>query len=380
MNKEELFAVMEQIAEEREAARPIVRELVESGASVDDIEIPEGWRTAGMVMELCEFAYNHLEIDPLRSLSFSLLSLVLGTDPSTRGYPEPIPVYLEGRAWKEIGHSHRFMGAYDTAIQAQNVAETVLATAGVLIHEQMLTRFAQAGTLFRAERFALARESNAAAIECFRELGDSVGLLKSEVLDASIDINEGYFDVAREKFEKILGNYGGEDLYTLGIAYSNLAICNRISGRKSAAVMAAEHAREIFVELDMPSEVSRTDWGLATILLEEDPRKALPLLERLRADFLNRHMASAAGEIGLCIVDGLIATGRSVAALRLTEKVLAEFAEAKFDNNTMSALAYVRDLLQTTGDVRGAVREARSRVEKYRSEHQELFLSLDEAN
>src|SRR5436190_361128 len=40
--REELFAVMEQIAEERECARPIVRELVARGRSIDDIEIPEG--------------------------------------------------------------------------------------------------------------------------------------------------------------------------------------------------------------------------------------------------------------------------------------------------------------------------------------------------
>src|SRR5881397_4422373 len=45
--KEQLFEVMEQIAAEREAARPIVENLLSSGEPVDDIEIPGAWRTAG---------------------------------------------------------------------------------------------------------------------------------------------------------------------------------------------------------------------------------------------------------------------------------------------------------------------------------------------
>ena len=49
--REGLFAVMEQIASERETAREIVQQLLTSNAPLDDIDIPEGWRTAGMVMD-----------------------------------------------------------------------------------------------------------------------------------------------------------------------------------------------------------------------------------------------------------------------------------------------------------------------------------------
>src|ERR1700737_1483056 len=71
--REGLFAVMEQIASEREAAREIVQQLLSSNAPLDDIDIPEGWRTAGMVMELAELAFSGLEADPQQSLSLSLL-------------------------------------------------------------------------------------------------------------------------------------------------------------------------------------------------------------------------------------------------------------------------------------------------------------------
>src|SRR5205807_10546345 len=73
--KEGLFALMEQIAEEREAARPIVERLVASGEALEDIEIPEGWRTAGMALEVCDAAHVKNESYPNLSLLLAQLAL-----------------------------------------------------------------------------------------------------------------------------------------------------------------------------------------------------------------------------------------------------------------------------------------------------------------
>ncbi len=189
--REELFAVMEQIAEERECARPIVRELVARGRSIDDIEIPEGWRTAGMVLELSEYAYSQLETQPADSLSFALIALAIATGNEMDSYPAPVPVYLEGRAWKEVGYAHRFMCAYDAAIASQKIAERILSLDGSLIHEQAACEFARSGTLFKAERYAEARDLNKRTAEVFRLIDDAHGELKSAVLDASTYIRRG---------------------------------------------------------------------------------------------------------------------------------------------------------------------------------------------
>src|SRR5262249_27303759 len=77
--KEGLFALMEQIAEEREAARPIVEQLAASDPPPEDIEIPDEWRTAGMVLELCEKAYSLDEAAPKTSLTLGHLALILST-------------------------------------------------------------------------------------------------------------------------------------------------------------------------------------------------------------------------------------------------------------------------------------------------------------
>src|ERR1700736_6071641 len=213
--REQLFAVMEQIAEEREAARPIVRELVSREASIDDIEIPEGWRTAGMVLELCEHAYSRLESQPTDSLSFALLALAIATGTEMDLYPAPTPIYLEGRAWKEVGYAHRFMCAYDAGIASQRIAERILSLDGSLIYEQAAWEFPRARTLFKAKRYAEARDLNAKTAEVFRLIDDANGELKSAVLDASIDFGNGEFASARLKFEGTLERLRkADDLHT----------------------------------------------------------------------------------------------------------------------------------------------------------------------
>src|SRR5439155_25893539 len=79
MTREELFEVMEKIAAEREAARPIVAQLIASGEPIEDVEIPEGWRTAGMVMELTAASDVIQEAEPSRSREFAQLALAATT-------------------------------------------------------------------------------------------------------------------------------------------------------------------------------------------------------------------------------------------------------------------------------------------------------------
>ncbi|HLJ75749.1 MAG TPA: hypothetical protein VKU62_14240, partial [Thermoanaerobaculia bacterium] len=77
MTKEELFALMEQIAEEREAARPVVEKLASGEEPIEDIEIPEGWRTAGMVLELCEGSDEICDVHPVHALVLLHMALAI---------------------------------------------------------------------------------------------------------------------------------------------------------------------------------------------------------------------------------------------------------------------------------------------------------------
>jgi tetratricopeptide (TPR) repeat protein len=378
MTKEELFAVMEQIAEEREAARPIVRELAESGRQIDDIEIPEGWRTAGMVVELCEFAYGHLETDPLKCLSFSLLSVAIAAGVHVSRYPNPISSCLAGHSWRHLGWSHRYSNKYDAAHRAFDAARSFFSSAPPLTYELGLLLYAKASILLLELRTTDACDSIAAARQIFSEFGD---LRRQNHCDILLGLGRwtvGDLDGAREFFEKALQSTASlDDPYTIGSICNGLGRIYHRLGKTADAVLTLERGREIFAGLDMPSEVTRVNWGIAQVLLGTgDAERALLLLEPIRADFLSRHMPEEAGEVGLHIVDALVATGQLETAKRLATQVLNEFVDAQLNVYAIQALGYLRDLLETTGDPKRVVRHVSSYVEKLDNEPELIFLPI----
>jgi len=375
--REGLFAVMEQVAAEREAARPIVEKLVASGEPIDDIEIPEGWRTAGMVMELCDFAFSRLENDPLQSLTFAHLALAIAGNLGDDMYPSTLRAYVEGRAWREVGYANRFLNSYDAAGRAFRTAETAFSTDSSLVYDEAVARFLRAGILFLNARYDEAVVLNCADV--FRDFGDRRREVRCDVLRGMASHLRGEFKMARTQLEPTLELLRElDDLHTLGITYNALARIYLLLNRKSDAVIALERSKEIFTALDMPSDINRADWGLALILMETDPLKAFSILSRLRDDYLDRHMPENAGEVGLCMVDALVATEQIKAARILTAQVLKEFVEANLDKYAISALAYLRDILRTTTDPKAAVQHVRSYVERLRTQPALLFLPLDE--
>jgi tetratricopeptide (TPR) repeat protein len=377
--REELFAVMEQIAEEREAARPIVRELVARGRSIDDIEIPEGWRTAGMVLELIEYAYNQLETEPLKCLSVALLALAIATATEARNYGVPLPTYLAGRSLREIGNAHRFLNDYSAANRAMQSAEAIFEESA-LFDEHATTLYLRASILFLSMNNHEALSLADVARGMFIETGDLRRQIHCEMVHAFVDWRVGNFESARTRYEAALRSLSSfDEPYTIASICQALGRIYRYLGRTSDAVTMLERAREIFTALEMPSEVSRVSWGVAQILLDGgDAHKALMLLKPAREDFLSRHMPEEAGEVGLHMIDAFVAVGQLEIAKRLATEVLREFVNANLNVHAISALGYLRDLLETKGDARAAVRHVRSFVERLKDEPALLFLPLDE--
>ncbi|HEY8164518.1 MAG TPA: tetratricopeptide repeat protein [Gemmatimonadaceae bacterium] len=374
-----LFALMEQIAQERLAARAVIDQLA-TRESIEDIEIPLEWRTAGFVHELAEYAFSKLESDPLQSLAFAHLGLAVITSISPDNYASPIFEYLDGHAWKEIGYAHRYLCSYTPALNAFQASEESFSNHSSLYGEEMGARFARACILALTREYQAALALNSSTLHEFRSLGDRRREILCEVLQAAIFHWQGEFEAARNRYESLLEVLReSDDSHTIGVLYNNLGNAYASLGRISDAVIALERAREIFIGLDMPGEVNRADAGLASVMVSMgDVHNALPILRRLRDDYLRRHMPEEAGEIGLLIVDALIATEQTELARVLTAQILQEFIDAKLNHRAITAIAYLRDLLQTAGDSRAGVRHVRSYVEKLRSEPALLFIPPEE--
>ncbi|HEY8164520.1 MAG TPA: tetratricopeptide repeat protein [Gemmatimonadaceae bacterium] len=376
--KEQLFDVMEQIAAEREAARPIVERLVTGGEPVDDIEIPEGWRTAGFVQELSETAGNICETNPLRSLPLQHLALVLAMRIPESSYPPPISARLKGNAWKEIAWVHLYQNAYEACLRACNAAQRVFAEENTLLHDQArvaLTR-SYAFTFVRRDEEALRTIQECAEIFC--SFGDEDRISITKQAKALVHQNRGELDFACSQYEELLRRYEKTDkIHILAWLYNNLGEAYALLGRLSDAVVALQRARELHAELGLTTD--KPDWGLAHVLLAKGEfERAVNLLERLRVNFLARRMPEDAGLVGLDVVEALIATDKMKEARSLTEQIITEFRNADLNERAIEALAYLRDLLPRTETPRKAVQHVRSYVDRLRSEPALLFLPLED--
>jgi len=377
--REELFAVMEQIAEEREAARPIVRELVARRQSIDDIEIPEGWRTAGMVLELCLAAQSIDEADPSKSLSLLHIALAITQSTSRRGHPPLLDICLEATTWNDIGWQHFYLGTFDAALRAYTTAESKFASTAALYHEfaRAKLRHAQALAYIRQDSHAL--RLIAESKDIFHDFGDDLRIAMAEVIRATLHYLRGEIGIASSEYESLLSMKDRLDPRTLAAVYLNLGLTYVNLGRLSDALSAFEIGRDLFVESGIP--LYRIDWGLARVQLENGEfAQAIANLKRLRDTFLKRKMSHDAGLVGLDIVEALIATDRFSEARRLTEQVLSEFQDAKLHNEAITSLAYLRDLIPKSQDARSAVRTVRSYVERTSYARSMFYLTPDERN
>lgn len=377
--REQLFEVMEQIAEEREAAWPVVQELLaRTPEELQDVEIQESWRTAGFIQELTEAARKIGHSDPSRALVLQQLVAVVAMSIPCARYSSPVVSRLEGVAWRDICSIHMIQNNYDAAVHAADLAERSFGRDDVLAHDALRTKLFRAYLLAYSRRFDGALPLIEEVVSSFREFGDREFVARAEFARAMLEQQSGNFSAARDLYERILPVIrDANSLDVLGPLQHDLAIVYKELGQIPQALSSLEFARRIYEEIDIP--VEKLDWILAQILMSNhDFVKALPILYRIRAVFLERKMRQDAGEVALDIVEVLIATDRYTEARTLTEQVVKEFVEAGLNEGAIIALAYLRDLLPAKKEARRAVQHVRSHLQDLRSEPSLVFLPLDE--
>jgi tetratricopeptide (TPR) repeat protein len=374
-----LFHTVEKITAEREAACPVVDRL--RFADLDrlwDEQLPESWRTAGFVQELTAASAEVLEKDARRSLVLAQLAEAVSTSIPTNEYPATVFAQLEGNAWKEIGTAHRYLSEFDAALRAYNAAERAFARSGSLSHDVAVVELARAVVLseLRKHDEALALIGKSAPV--FGTFGDQRRLTQAALLKGMIHQRRGQLETARATYEEVLASSSPHDLHTMAATYHNLGCVCVDLGDTVAAVTALQRAREMWHGLEMPSEITRIDWVLARVQMTTGSfMKALPMLRRVRADFVARQMPTEAGLAALEIAEALIALNQMDKARSITEEALNEFRAAGLNERAITALAYLRDLLPETTTPTQAIRHVRSYLAELQEEPDRAFLPLE---
>jgi len=360
---------------ERAAARGIVSSLRASSAEVWDWEIPAHWRTAGFVQELTSTASDVLESNPRESLAYAQLALAIATSIPSATYPSPVQAQIEGAAWKEIGTAHRYLGEFDAALRAYDAAQRSYGGADTLAHDSAVIELARAIVLPEMQRHEEALQLLASIEPVFESFEDRRHLVQVRQLTANIFYMQSRMQEARTVLEKALQDVSFDDLYTRAGLTSTLGLIYGQLGRREEALGLFHQARGMFVDLGMTGEVTRTDWAVATTVLElGDTTKAIELLRSSRTTFLRLTMAHEAGLAGLDLADALIVDGRMSEARQVVESALAEFIAAKLNHNAIIALAYLRDILPTTSSPRKAVDHVKKHLKRLSFEPARVFL------
>jgi tetratricopeptide (TPR) repeat protein len=360
---------------ERAAARGIVSSLRASSAEVWDWEIPAHWRTAGFVQELTSTASDALESNPRKSLAYAQLALAIATSIPVGTYPVPVQAQIEGAAWKEIGTAHRYVGEFDAALRAYDAAQRCFAGAHTLAQDAAVVELARAIVLVDLDRHEEALSLLNSIAPVLRSFEDHRHVVQVRQLTATIYYQQNRFDDARVELEDAIKEVHFDDAYTragmtgtLGLTYGKL-------GRLDDALTHIHKARAILADLGMTGEVNRNDWALANTVLEAgDYTRAIEILQVVRSTFLSLSMAQEAALAGLDLADALIAGARMSEARQVVEASLAQFVAAKQNQNAVTAMAYLRDILPTTSSPRKAVDHVKEYLRRLSFEPARVFL------
>jgi tetratricopeptide (TPR) repeat protein len=377
--KEGLFAVMRQVAAEREAAKPMVAELMAREELPWDEEIPEEWRTVGFVEELTKAANALVEKAAPRTLQILQfgLSVMSSCEPET--YPRLMFGQQNAKIWIDITFANRYLTAYDEALRSCERAYVAAGMEPALVYDHAIATFHHASVLGFMRSLDDAVNLLAKCKGAFEELGDKRRSLRCDLVSANILHWRGELASALECLKNLVPmvvEY--DDAYTLGGVYNNIGQTAVKLGRLDQAQKALRRAIEIHESAGLDTEVDRAKWGLGLVALERgEYRRALTLLGRCRDAFLEREMVEDAGQIGLDMVDALVASGSSVEARNLAHQVLDEFTSANLSQNIIRAVGYLQNLSYEKPSSRDVIKRVRRFVDDARTEGDQKFLELE---
>jgi hypothetical protein len=375
----ELRSIATRIEHEREIARPIVSSLPGSLDAAWDTPLPDSWRTLGFACEITSAAAAVLEQEPALSRSLAQFAVAVATSLEDDSYPEIVIAQVTGQAFKELGTAHRYLSSHDASLRAYAAARRCFAEFGSLANDQASVDLATAVVLSDAARHDEALALIDEVTPVLASFEDEKRIVQATLLKAIIHHRRGNLSAARSAYEDALAAAENQDdLHTLAAIFNNMGQVLVDLNDTNAAALALSRARDLFAALEMPGEVARAEMGLARLCLHRGAYEdALPLLQRVRARFLELHMVEEAGLASLDMIDALVATGKQDDAYRMSEAVLSEFRQAGLNQRALLALEYLRELVRTHPTASStSIRHVRSYLAELRSNPSLEFLPL----
>jgi len=346
-----IAAVVAVLARETEEAERLLAPFVASPIALRRANLaaqPE-MRTAGVVKRLCNASRELREKQPMHALSLADAAVALSDHLSHERYPSIVVGEIRGGAWLERANVLRYLGRFNEALDALDIAEQAFVGTSVSTFSVALVQYLRSVIYFKTERLDDATRLARRSARIFRHFGEDDRFIHAKIVEAGVLFIRNEFAAAAELFESLIGTAKElGDAPTLARLYSNLANCHLGLGELSLAAGEFAQALSLYEALGLETEKIRTRWSLGRLLLMSGRiADGIASLRQTKQEFERLGLTSDAALVTLDMIDGLLATGDPIEAARLCAGLAESFISAGMTGNALTALAYLREAVNS---------------------------------
>lgn len=333
-----------EMADARQQLEPLIGDSL--AFAWEDVARKPRFLTAGASRMLSEAARENLERDALHARNLAEAALTIARGLGERHYLGKKVHQLIGRALKEKGDAHRYLGEWAEGLAALDEARREYDLAGVTPWEYGVLLYVRGVIFFESGLLPEAEQAARDSARLFAMGGDRVRGLYARLLSASVQWSRQDYRRARDGYQSVLDDIDPDtDELLAARVRGNIANCDLDMGNTPAAAHVLTDVLHTYARFGLITEVARFRWSLARIpLMEGRVEDAIPLLRASKAELEQLHQTNDAALATLDLCEALLETKRGATEVRtLCSRLIATFRTAGMLREALTALGYLRE-------------------------------------
>lgn len=319
---------------------------------------------AGTVRVLCETARAFHERKPISALEMATVAYEVAQRlPDDASTPRRLSMAY---AQRERANALRYLGRVRDALQALDEAEVLLDQDPIGdLFDIAIINLIRATVLVDADRFPEAATIIAKARQVFREYGDTSRELSAAIVEAWCCMELGYVALAAQLYESVAVTARKRgDLLMLARGVLNAGVAYRHMGDWMKAELCYFEALPLFEELDLPSEVARTNLQIATLTaIRGDLQSAVALLNASTNELARVGLTNDAAVAKLRWAETSLALGMTEGVAQACRRIIVTFQSEDLNRKARIALAFLHETLQKGNATHATAQRVREYIE-----------------
>jgi tetratricopeptide (TPR) repeat protein len=364
----EFAATARKIQEERSTTAELVKRLLRETPQDEWPRLADlaSLQNSGAVELLGREASACVEREPKVALALSELATSLASRIPQDDYPAVVIAQVRAQSWKDRAQALCYLSRYDEAMRALDRAEAELAPFGTLAHDGAIVSFQRAIVLQHLRQFDRARALLSECRAIFHGHGDMTQYNKCVLAEGNLLVRVGDHRTAREVLLPLVGK---TDVETEARVQTALAWSAMELDMHDVAAGHFRRAANGFDRCGATIEALRAEYGRGRALLRRgNTSEAIIRLQATRERFLGRSLVEEAGLCGLDVVEARLLRGEAAEAKRLATQLVHELLAASLNRRAATALAYLKEAVDSNSATPGIVRSVASYMQLLRTE------------